>query len=154
MSRLIQRRRMLQLLGGSLVGAGAYAGLGLAGMWQEQAIQRSRCDRGRLYDLHQELFGKWILLSPQKLGGGTHAVDLATNRTLAWISFWNYGDTCPISHHVAAYPADDPYAPEDVQATVLHALGVDPSGVVRDAFGRDVPLSTGKVRKALFGFDG
>ena len=39
-------------------------------MWQEQAIQRSRCDGGRLYDLHQELFGKWILLSPQKLGGG------------------------------------------------------------------------------------
>jgi len=95
--------------GRSLAGAGAYAGLGLAGIWQEQAIQRSRCDRGRLYDLHQELFGKWILLSPQKLGGGTHAVDLATNRTLAWISYWNYGDTCPISHHVAAYPADDPY---------------------------------------------
>ena len=58
------------------------------------------------------------------------------------------------SDRIAAYPADDPYAPEDVQATVLHALGVDPSGVVRDAFGRDVPLSTGKVRKALFGFDG
>jgi thiocyanate desulfurase len=109
MSRLIHRRRLLQLTGGSLAGAGAYAGLGLAGMWQDQAIQRSRCDHGRLYDVHQELFGKWILLSPQKLGGGTHAVDLATNRTLAWISYWNYGDTCPISHHVAAYPSDDPY---------------------------------------------
>ena len=58
------------------------------------------------------------------------------------------------SDRIAAYPADDPYAPEDVQATVLHALGVDPSGVVRDAFGRHVPLSTGKVRKALFGFGG
>ena len=108
-SRLIQRRRLLQLVGGSLAGAGAYAGLGLAGAWQEQAAQHTRCDHGRLYDLHQELFGKWILLSPQKLGGGTHAVDLATNRTLAWISYWNYGDTCPISHHLAAYPADDPY---------------------------------------------
>jgi thiocyanate desulfurase len=109
MSRPIHRRRMLRLLGGSLAGAGAYAGLGLAGVWQEQAIKRSGSNGGRLYDLHQELFGKWILLSPQKLGGGTHAVDLATNRTLAWISYWNYGDTCPISHHVAAYPADDPY---------------------------------------------
>jgi hypothetical protein len=55
------------------------------------------------------------------------------------------------SDRIAAYPSDDPYPPEDVQATVLHALGVDPSAPVRDGFGRDVPLSTGKVRAALFG---
>jgi hypothetical protein len=55
------------------------------------------------------------------------------------------------SDRIAAYPADDPYPPEDVQATVLHALGVDPATAVRDAFGRDVPLSTGKVRAGLFG---
>ena len=55
------------------------------------------------------------------------------------------------SDRIAAYPADDPYPPQDLQATVLHALGVDPWRTVRDAFGRDVPLSTGKVRKALFG---
>jgi uncharacterized protein (DUF1501 family) len=58
------------------------------------------------------------------------------------------------SDRLAAYPADDPYPPEDVQATVLHALGVSPARTVRDAFGRDVPLSTGKVRKALFGTGG
>jgi uncharacterized protein (DUF1501 family) len=56
------------------------------------------------------------------------------------------------SDRFAAYPADDPYTPADVQASVLHALGVDPATLVGDAFGRDVPLSTGKVRKALFGF--
>src|SRR5262249_20842712 len=55
------------------------------------------------------------------------------------------------SDRIAAYPADDPYPPEDVQATVLHVLGVDPSSSVRDGFGRDVPLSTGKVRTPLFG---
>jgi hypothetical protein len=55
------------------------------------------------------------------------------------------------SDRFAAYPADDPYPPEDVQASVLHALGVDPASEVRDAFGRAVPLSTGKVRTALFG---
>jgi hypothetical protein len=55
------------------------------------------------------------------------------------------------SDRFAAYPANDPWAPEDVQATVLHALGVSPSSQVRDAFGREVPLSMGKVRKALFG---
>jgi hypothetical protein len=58
------------------------------------------------------------------------------------------------SDRIAAYPAADPYPPEDVQATVLHALGVRPSSTVRDGFGRDVPLSTGKVRKALFGIGG
>ena len=36
-------------------------------------------------------------------------VDLSTGGALAWISYWNYGDTCPISHHLAAYPSDDPY---------------------------------------------
>jgi hypothetical protein len=56
------------------------------------------------------------------------------------------------SDRIAAYPAEDPYRPEDLQATVLHALGVDPGRLVRDAFGRDVPLSTGQVRETLFGF--
>jgi Protein of unknown function (DUF1501) len=55
------------------------------------------------------------------------------------------------SDRFAAYPADDPYTPQDLCATVLHALGVNPAGEVRDAFGRMVPLSTGQVRKSLFG---
>ncbi len=53
--------------------------------------------------------GKYIYLTPEKLGGGTHAVDLESGKTLAWISYWNYGDSCPISHHLAAYPSPDPY---------------------------------------------
>jgi hypothetical protein len=63
------------------------------------------------YEGIREQLSRFILLTPQKLGGGTHAVDLATQKTLAWISYWNYGDSCPISHHVAAFPADsgDPY---------------------------------------------
>jgi hypothetical protein len=55
------------------------------------------------------------------------------------------------SDRFAAYPSDDPFPPEDMQATVLDALGVEPTTPVRDAFGRDVPLSSGKVRPALFG---
>ena len=53
--------------------------------------------------------GRYVYLTPEKLGGGTHAVDLETGKTLAWISYWNYGDSCPISHHLAAYPSADPY---------------------------------------------
>jgi uncharacterized protein (DUF1501 family) len=51
----------------------------------------------------------------------------------------------------AAYPADDPFTPQDVCATILHALGIAPQDRVRDAFGRMVPLSTGSVRPSLFG---
>jgi len=54
------------------------------------------------------VLGDYVYLTPTKLGGGTHAQDLATGKTLAWIEYWNYGDTCPISHHLAAYPSADP----------------------------------------------
>ncbi len=53
--------------------------------------------------------GRYMYLTPEKLGGGTHVVDLETSKTAAWISYWNYGDSCPISHHLAAYPSPDPY---------------------------------------------
>ncbi len=53
--------------------------------------------------------GQYVYLTPEKLGGGTHAVDFNTGTTMAWISYWNYGDSCPISHHLAAYPSPDPY---------------------------------------------
>ena len=53
-------------------------------------------------------FGSWVLLMPTKLGGGTYAVNLETGRALAWISYWNYGDYNPISHHLCAFPSADP----------------------------------------------
>jgi uncharacterized protein (DUF1501 family) len=55
------------------------------------------------------------------------------------------------SDRIAAYPADDPYTPQDLAATLLHTLGINPEDRVDDAFGRSVPLSTGRVRPALFG---
>ena len=61
------------------------------------------------FRLCKEDLGDYIYLAPEKLGGGSHAVDLGSGKTLAWISYWNYGDTCPISHHLAAYPSTDPY---------------------------------------------
>jgi hypothetical protein len=54
------------------------------------------------------------------------------------------------SDRIAAYPADDPYTPQDLAASLLHGLGVDPAREVRDGFGRVVPLSTGRVRPSLF----
>jgi hypothetical protein len=55
------------------------------------------------------------------------------------------------SDRFAAYPAHDPITPQDLTATILDALGVNPQAQVRDGFGRLVPLSTGQARKALFG---
>ena len=48
--------------------------------------------------------GDYIWLTPTKLGGGAQVQDLASGKTMAWIEYWNYGDTCPIAHHLAAFP--------------------------------------------------
>ena len=59
-------------------------------------------------DVGGRKFGDWVLLMPTKLSGGTYAVNLNTGRALAWISYWNYGDFNPISHHLCAFPSADP----------------------------------------------
>jgi thiocyanate desulfurase len=61
-----------------------------------------------LREAHAAL-GNFIYLTPTKLAGGVHAVDLGTGKTLAWIAYWNYGDTCAITHHISAFPTPDPY---------------------------------------------
>jgi hypothetical protein len=55
------------------------------------------------------------------------------------------------SDRFAAYPADDPYSPSDLTATLLQRLGVNPQDQVRDHFGRLVSLSEGAFRSSLFG---
>ena len=52
--------------------------------------------------------GDYVWLTPTKLGGGVQAQDLASGKTMAWIEYWNYGDSCPIAHHLAAFPSPDP----------------------------------------------
>jgi thiocyanate desulfurase len=60
-------------------------------------------------DVGGRSLGRWILLLPTKLGGGTYAIDLNSNRVLGSIWYWNYGDYNPISHHLCAFPSADPY---------------------------------------------
>jgi hypothetical protein len=55
------------------------------------------------------------------------------------------------SDRYAAYPDDNPITPQDLAASLLHALGVDPAMPVQDNFTRTVPLSTGQVKPELFG---
>jgi hypothetical protein len=54
------------------------------------------------------------------------------------------------SDRFAAYPASDPFTPQDLTASLLNALGLDPALEVRDAFDRAVPLSAGQNRPELF----
>jgi hypothetical protein len=60
-------------------------------------------------DVGGRSLGRWIALIPTKMGGGTYALDLNSNRVLASIWYWNYGDYNPISHHLCAFPSADPY---------------------------------------------
>jgi thiocyanate desulfurase len=59
-------------------------------------------------DMRGQSLGNWIALLPTKMGGGTYAIDLHSNRVLGSIWYWNYGDYCPISHHLCAFPSADP----------------------------------------------
>ncbi|MDR3635902.1 MAG: DUF1501 domain-containing protein [Isosphaeraceae bacterium] len=51
----------------------------------------------------------------------------------------------------AAYPAHDPVTPQDIAATIYHALGLPPSTLIRDSFNRPYTLSSGTPIKALVG---
>lgn len=54
------------------------------------------------------------------------------------------------SDKIGAYPLSTPYTPDDVGATVLHLLGVDPASEIRDRQGRPMQLNQGAVMEALF----
>jgi uncharacterized protein (DUF1501 family) len=49
-----------------------------------------------------------------------------------------------------AYPSTTPFTPEDIGATVYHALGVPPDAEVRDRVARPVQLNRGRVMSQLF----
>lgn len=51
----------------------------------------------------------------------------------------------------AAFPGSEPTTPQDIAATIYSALGIDPHiTTIPDQFGRQVPLSEGRVIKELF----
>lgn len=97
----MNRRDMLSTLGAA-DGLASWSRLGA----DEPAVPTEQPTKGRLV---REDLGNWICLVPTKLGGGAHAYDMGTGKALAWIAYWNYGDTSPISHHLAAFPSADPY---------------------------------------------
>lgn len=55
------------------------------------------------------------------------------------------------SDRLAAYPSTTPIAPEEIAATIYHALGIDPATLLHDPVGRPIPLCTGLPLAGLFG---
>lgn len=55
------------------------------------------------------------------------------------------------SDKIGAYPARDPVRPDDIAATLYHALGLDPATEVEDTLGRPLPIAAGRAIEAIFG---
>src|SRR5688500_14281131 len=82
----MSRRTLLTYLAAGLGGAAVYKGLEYLNPlgWAQQPGGRDVYDvsnpehfpAGCLYKFYEKL-GRWILLAPEKLGGGSHAVDLS-----------------------------------------------------------------------------
>jgi Protein of unknown function (DUF1501) len=51
----------------------------------------------------------------------------------------------------AADPARDPVGPDDLAATILHSLGIEPGSVVRDPESRPLRINDGTPITSLFG---
>ena len=118
------RRNLLKVVAGTAV-AGEAAAVGYSWVTSGPAADSGAIQAGSRYagaqrehivrelidsksDVGGRSLGKWIALLPTKLGGGTYALDLNTNRVLASIWYWTYGDYNPISHHLCAFPSADP----------------------------------------------
>jgi hypothetical protein len=55
------------------------------------------------------------------------------------------------SDKTGAFPRESPVAPEDLLATIYHALGIPPDSEIRDNLGRPYRISEGRPVNSLFG---
>ncbi len=61
------------------------------------------------------------------------------------------GSVYGASDRWAAYPDRDPASPDDLAATILHALGIAPGTIVADSFNRPLRINDGSPLVSLFG---
>lgn len=54
------------------------------------------------------------------------------------------------SDRLAGYPREKPVPPEDIHATLYHALGIPKDTIIHDPLGRPIPLCDGTPLTALF----
>jgi hypothetical protein len=61
------------------------------------------------------------------------------------------GQVYGASDRIGAFPRDNPVRPDDITATVFHALGFAPESAIHDQLGRPMPISAGQPIRPLFG---
>ncbi len=61
------------------------------------------------------------------------------------------GQVYGASDAIGARPTDKPVRPDDITATIFHALGLDPETIVYDQLHRPMPISAGRPIQGLFG---
>ncbi len=60
------------------------------------------------------------------------------------------GQVIGSSDRVAGHPRDGRVRPEDLTATIFHALGHEPDTLIHDSLGRPLPISRGEVIRQVF----
>jgi hypothetical protein len=60
------------------------------------------------------------------------------------------GQVIGSSDRIGGYPRDGRLWPQDLTATVFHALGIRPDTEIHDALGRPIPVSRGRVIRGVF----
>jgi len=60
------------------------------------------------------------------------------------------GQAIGASDALGGHPKDGRHEPQDLTATILHALGVSPETLIHDRLGRPLPASTGEVIRGIF----
>ncbi len=60
------------------------------------------------------------------------------------------GQVIGSSDKIGAYPANSPYFPSNLGATIYDALGIDPKAAIADRLNRPMQLNEGDVMKVLF----
>src|SRR5208283_2271922 len=110
----LNRRNILQAASGGIIGTilgwgSANAAGFFSSLWgSSDSATGASAEQMDGTTPHFNQLGDYLWLTPTKLGGGAQVQDLSTGKTLAWIEYWNYGDSCPIAHHLAAFPSSDP----------------------------------------------
>jgi hypothetical protein len=60
------------------------------------------------------------------------------------------GQALGCSDRIGGYPRDGRVRPQDLTATVFHALGYKPDTEIHDTLGRPIPISRGEVIRQVF----
>ena len=60
------------------------------------------------------------------------------------------GQVLGASDAIGAYPKEGRVQPQDLTATIFHALGYDPQAEIHDTLGRPLPISRGEVIRQVF----